>query len=100
MALMVRNFVQYRLRAAMKGEARPVAHPLRRRRLGDNLTIEMAMVWFDGVTSKPLRTDGGEWMCRPTKLADAALETPSWLRIYPRVFTIPPRRWRMGESGG
>jgi hypothetical protein len=61
----------------MRKEARPVAQPIRRRRLVDNLTTGMAMVWFDGVTFMSLRTDGGEWMCRPTKLADAALETPS-----------------------
>ena len=100
LALMVRNFVQYRLRAAMKKEAKSVAHPLRRRRLVDNLTTEMAMVWFDGATSISLRTDSGEWRRRPTKLAEAALEILALLRIDPRVFTVPPRRSKMGECGG
>jgi hypothetical protein len=44
LARMVRNFAQYHLRAAMKKEARPVAHPLSRRRLVDILTTEVAMV--------------------------------------------------------
>jgi hypothetical protein len=97
---MMRNFVQCRLRAAVKKEARPVAHPLRRRRLVDNLTTEMAMMWFDGVTSVSLRTESGEWKRRPTKLADAALEVLALLRIDPRVFTVPPQRWKMGYCEG
>ncbi len=100
LAPMMRNFVQCRLRAAMKKEARPVAHPLRRRRLVDNRTTEMAMVWFDRVTSMSLRTDSGEWKRRPTKLADAALEILALLRIDPRVFTIPLWRCKMWASTG
>jgi transposase len=100
LALMVRNFVQYRLRTAMKQQSKPVAHPLRRTRLVNNLTTEMALVWFDGVMTVALRTGDGPWKRRPTKLADAALEILTLLKVDPRVFTHPPRRWKLGDRGG
>jgi hypothetical protein len=84
----------------MKMEARPVAHPLRRRRLVDKLTTDTAMVWFDGVTSISLRTDGGEWRRRQIKLADVELEILALLRIDPRVFTVPLWKWKRGDCGG
>lgn len=77
-----------------------MAHPLCRRRLVDNLTTAMAMVWFDCVKSNSLWTDSGKWRRRRTKLAEAALEIWASLRIDLRVFTIPPQRWKLTESGG
>ena len=68
--------------------------------LDSGLTTEMAMVWFDGVMTVALRTGDGPWKRRPTKLADAALEILTLLKIDPKVFTQPPRRWKMGDRGG
>ena len=100
LALMVRNFIQFRLREAIRKEARPIPHPLRRRRLVSNLTTEMAMVWFEGVCSIAVRVGAEPWARRRTALSEPAREILALLGIDPEVFSRPPHRWKMEERAG
>jgi len=99
-ALMVRNFVQHRLRRAIKEQAKPVAHPIRRRRRVDNLTTEMAMVWFEGVSSICVRLGNGPWTRRAAHLAPEAVEILELLGVDVGVFTRPPPRAKFAGGAG
>jgi transposase len=94
-ALMVRNYIQFTLRRQMKERNRPVRHPFRNKP-DDKLTTEMALVWFDGVTSLALRMPGAAWKRRPTKLPDEAVDVLELLGIDKEVFTRPPVRRNSG----
>ena len=98
-ALMVRNFIQFTLRAEMKRRGRGVRHPFRKKP-DDNLTTEMAMVWFDGVMTTMLRTPGNDWTRRPAKLSEHALDVLQLLGIDERVFSRPPPRAKRETAGG
>ena len=94
-ALMVRNFIQFTLRAEMKKRGRGVRHPFRKKP-DDNLTTEMALVWFDGVMTTFLRMPGTDWTRRPTKLSEHARDVLQLLGIDEEVFSRPPARAKRG----
>ena len=98
-ALMVRNFIQFTLRAEMKRRGRGVLHPFRKK-ADDNLTTEMALVWFDGVMTTSLRLPGTAWKRRPTKLSDQARDVLQLLGIDEEVFSRPPVRVKRGAAAG
>ena len=98
-ALMVRNFVQFTLRRQMKRRGRGVLHPFRKKP-DDNLTTEMALVWFDGVMTTALRMPGTDWTRRPTKLHQQARDILQLLGIDKEVFSRPPVRAKLGEVRG
>jgi hypothetical protein len=54
------------------------------------LTTEMALVWFDGVTCLSLRMPGTAWKRRPTKLPDKAADVLELLEIDKEVYARPP----------
>jgi hypothetical protein len=97
-ALMVRNYVQFTLRAAMKDRGRGILHPFRKK-ADDNLTTEMALVWFEGVIVTSVREPGGPWVRQPPKLPEPALEVLELLDISVEVFRVPPRRTENGRAG-
>ena len=97
-ALMVRNYVQFTLRAAMKERGRGILHPFRKK-ADDNLTTEMALVWFEGVIATSVRQPGGSWVRQPPKLPEPALEVLELLAISVDVFRVPPRRTENGRAG-
>jgi transposase len=97
-ALMVRNFIQFTLRRAMKKRGRGLRHPFRKKP-DDNLTTEMALVWFDGVMSTALRLPGTDWTRRPPKLSEHALDVLQMLEIDAAVFTRPPVRSKLVAAG-
>jgi hypothetical protein len=97
-ALMVRNYVQFTLRAAMKDRGKGILHPFRKKR-DDNLTTEMALVWFEGVIATSVRQPGGPWVRQPPKLSEPALEVLALLGISVDVFRTPPRRTVNGRDG-
>jgi transposase len=90
-ALMVRNFIQFTLRAEMKKRGRGVRHPFRKKP-DDNLTTEMAMAWFDGVVATSLRMPGADWKRRPPLLSEDARDILGLLGIPETVFSRPPPR--------
>ena len=98
-ALMVRNFIQFTLRGGMKKRGRGVRHPFRKKP-DDNLTTEMALVWFDGAMTTALRLPGTQWTRRPTRLSEHALDVLQLLGIDEAVFNSPPERRKRAESGG
>ncbi len=98
-ALMVRNFIQFTLRGEMKRRGRGVRHPFRKKP-DDNLTTEMALVWFDGVMTTALRMPGTDWMRRTTRLSEHALDVLQLLGIDEAVFSRPPPRAKMEPAGG
>jgi transposase len=97
-ALMVRNYIQFTLRAAMKDRGQGILHPFRKRP-DDNLTTEMALVWFEGVIATSLRQPGGPWVRQLPKLPEPALEVLELLDISAEVFRVPPRRTENGRAG-
>lgn len=96
---MVRNFIQFTLRAEMKRRGRGVRHPFRKKP-DDNLTTEMAMVWFDGVMTTMLRMPGTDWTRRPATRSEYALDVLQLLGIDERVFSRPPPRAKRKTAGG
>jgi transposase len=90
-ALMVRNYIQFTLRAEMKRRGRGIRHPFRKK-VDDNLTTEMALVWFDGAQSLAVRMPGTDWTRRPTRLTEEALDILQLLGIPADVFSRPPPR--------
>lgn len=96
-ALMVRNFIQFTLRRKMKQRGRGVRHPFRKKP-DDNLTTEMALVWFDGVMTTSLRLPGTDWTRRPTRLSEHALDVLQLLGIDEEVFRRPPPRQKMDRA--
>jgi hypothetical protein len=97
-ALMVRNYVQFTLRAAMKERGNGILHPFRKKP-DDNLTTEMALVWFEGVIVTSLSQAGGPWVRQPPRLPEPALEVLELLEISADVFRVPPRRAENGGGG-
>ena len=96
-ALMVRNYIQFTLRAKMKNRGWGVRHPFRKKP-DDNLTTEMAMVWFDGVVANSLRTPGTDWSRRPPTLSEDARDILRLLGISEKVFSRPPPRRIFAEG--
>ena len=76
---------------------RGVRHPFRKKP-DDNLTTEMALVWFDGVMTTKLRMPGTEWTRRPTTLSEYAQDVLQLLGIDEMVFSRPPPRWKLAGS--
>jgi hypothetical protein len=84
-ALMVRNYVQFTLRAAMKDRGKGILHPFRKK--------------FEGVIATSVRQPGGPWVRQPPKLSEPALEVLALLGISVDVFRTPPRRTVNGRDG-
>jgi hypothetical protein len=57
---MVRNDIQFALRAAMVARGLGVQHPTRRKP-DQKLTTEMALEWFGGIQVVFVRMPGTEW---------------------------------------
>lgn len=91
LALMVRNFIQFTLRAAMKERGRGIKHPFRK---ADDakLTMEMALVWFAPMVSTFMRRPGGEWRRGPPTFQPEALDILSLLGIGAHIYSTPPPR--------
>jgi hypothetical protein len=91
--------IQFTLRSEMKRRGRGVRHPFRKKP-DENLTTEMALVWFDGVMTTALRMPGTDWMRRTTRLSEHALDVLQLLGIDEAVFSRPPPRQKMELVGG
>lgn len=91
LALMVRNYWQYRMRGTAKAADKKIAHPFTRRPV-DNLTAEMAMEHFGGVLAYQVRRDDGKWLRTKLTIPPVAKEVLSYLGVSETVFWTPPTR--------
>ena len=91
LALMVRNHLQFTLRAAMKERGRGVLHPFRKRE-DFKLTTEMALEWFAGVQIVFVSLDGGPWRRVVPQLREEAADILLLLNIPVSIFARPPPR--------
>jgi hypothetical protein len=82
----------------MKDRGRGILHPFCKK-AHDNLTTEMALVWFEGVIATSVRQPGGPWVRQPPRLPEPALEVLELLDIPVDVFRVPPRRTENGSAG-
>lgn len=90
-ALMVRNFIQFTLRARMKDRGRGVTHPFRKKP-DDNLTTEMALVWFEPILSTFVRLPGASWRRTPVQFKDEALDILDLPGLSAAIYARPPPR--------
>lgn len=91
LALMVRNYLQFTLRARMRDRGEGIMHPFRRKR-DDRLTAEMALEWFNGIQIVYVKLPGTDWTRTAPKLCDEALEILALLDIPTSIFARPPPR--------
>lgn len=91
LALMVRNYWQYRMRGAAKAEGKTIDHPFTRRAV-NNLTAEMAMEHFGGILAYQIRRDDGNWVRTKVTIPEVAREVLAFLAVPETVFWTPPIR--------
>ena len=91
LALMVRNFFQFTLRARMKQRGRGIKHPFRKKE-DDNLTTEMALVWFDGINVVFVKLPGIDWTRTTPTLCDEARDILQLIGIKEEIYARPPPR--------
>ena len=89
LALMVRNYWQFTMRAAARAAGEAHLHPFTKRPV-TNLTAEMAMDHFAGVQALRLRTND-EWVRPPQKFTYTAEQVLRHLSIPASVFWTPPK---------
>lgn len=89
LALMVRNYWQFRMRAAAREAKETIQHPFTKR-LVTNLTAEMAMDHFAGLQSVQLRREAG-WTRVPRVLPPVAAQILGYLKVPESVYWTPPR---------
>ncbi len=89
LALMVRNYWQFQMRAAAREANEKILHPFTKRPVS-NLTAEMAMDHFAGMQAVRLRREDG-WSRMPTSLPATAAQILRYLRVPASVFWTPPR---------
>lgn len=89
LALMVRNYWQFRMRAAAREADERIVHPFTKRPVA-NLTAEMAMDHFAGMQAVLLRRDEG-WTRIPRSFSPTAAQILRYLRVPEAVFWTPPR---------
>ncbi len=82
----------------MKQRGRGVMHPFRKRE-DDNLTTEMALVWFERQVTTLAKLPGQPWQRTKPKLRDAAKEVLLLLGLDDSVYAKPPPRRKCGEGG-
>jgi transposase len=91
LALMVRNFIQFRLRREMAAQKKPVLHPLRKK-ADDHLTTEMALLWFAGQVSTLVQMGDGPAVRGRVKLGDEAKKVLELLGFSVDIYARPPPR--------
>ena len=89
LALMVRNYWQFRMRAEARATNETILHPFTDRPV-TNLTAEMAMDHFAGLQSMQLRRDD-VWSRVPQPIHATALQILRLLSVPPSIFWTPPR---------
>jgi len=89
LALMVRNYWQFTMRASARAAGEALLHPFTKRPV-NNLTAEMAMDHFAAVQALRVRTND-EWVRPPQKLTYTAEQILRHLSIPASVFWTPPR---------
>jgi len=95
LALMVRNYIQFTLRAELRGRDETLPHPFTKKEV-NNLTTEMAMNHFMGVSSIQVSIEGGPFRRTAPKLSQPALRILELLKVPRSCFTTPPSR--LGRS--
>lgn len=89
LSLMVRNYLQYTLRSAMKARGEGVRHRFSGK-IDDNLTTEMALAWFSGVQSVLVVLPDGRRTRAPPQLLPQALEILELLGLSADIYTTLP----------
>jgi transposase len=89
LALMVRNYWQFRMRAAAREAKETIQHPFTKRPV-TNLTAEMAMDHFAGLQAVQLRQEDG-WARVPRVIPPTAAQILRYLRVPESVYWTPPR---------
>ena len=89
LALMVRNYWQFRMRNAAQEANEKILHPFTGRPVS-NLTAEMAMDHFAGMQAVLVRV-GDAWERIPRALPPTAARILAFLRVSASVFWTPPR---------
>jgi len=89
LALMVRNYWQFTMRASARAAGEAILHPFTRRPV-TNLTAEMAMDHFAAVQAIRIHTNN-EWVRPAQKLTYTAEQILRHLSIPASVFWTPPR---------
>ncbi len=90
LALMVRNYWQFRMRTAAKAANETIRHPFTKQPV-TNLTAEMAMDHFAGMQAVRLR-DADVWTRIARPFPSAAAQILRYLRVPEAVFWTPPGR--------
>ena len=92
-ALMVRNYLQYRLRAAAERKNEPPMHPFRRKP-DPKLTIEMAFAWLEMHCSSRIRLGPDQPWIRPRPaIKPEALHVIGLLGFSADIFRVVPARF-------
>jgi len=89
LALMVRNYWQFRMRAAAREAKETIQHPFTKRPV-TNLTAEMAMDHFAGLQAVQLRREDG-WARVPRVMPPTAAQILRYLKVPESVYWTPPR---------
>jgi transposase len=89
LALMVRNYWQFRMRAAAREAKETIQHPFTKRPV-TNLTAEMAMDHFAGLQAVQLRREDG-WARVPRVIPPTAAQILRYLKVSESVYWTPPR---------
>lgn len=89
LALMVRNYWQYTMRAAAHAAAEKILHPFTKRPVA-NLTAEMAMEHFGGMQAVQLESSGGTRTRLRRTVSAVGLQILRYLGISETVYWTPP----------
>lgn len=97
LALMLRNHMQHRLRSQAEATQQPPEHPFRSKP-DARLTLEMAFVWFDMVTTTLIRMGPDQpWVRTRPHLKPEAQHIMRLLGTAAEVFHVQPARWALGR---
>jgi transposase len=88
LALMVRNYLQYRLREEMVQRKSAILHPIRKKE-EPKLTTEMALVWFNGIITVQLRLPDGRLRRLAPTLRPEAVKILDMLGLSPKIYAQP-----------
>ncbi|MCB9765445.1 MAG: IS1634 family transposase [Alphaproteobacteria bacterium] len=91
LGLMVRNHLQFTLRARMLERGEGIMHPFRKKE-DLKLTTEMALEWFGGIHVVFVSIDQQPWRRTAPELCAEALDILKLLDLKPMIYARPPPR--------
>ena len=91
LALMARNFIQYRLRGELRRRRETLPHPFTKKE-EPKLTFEMAMNWFMGINATKVSINDSPMVRAEPTLPPTAVRILSLLAVPRNCFSRPPTR--------